>query len=106
MLKVYNDSALYVSQGGGKRKGSTAVYLEPWHADIFEFLDLKKPIGDEYLRARDLFLALWIPDLFMKRLIESIDSMSPPPDDPEFVVISTDPTGFCDIPNLAKLGIQ
>jgi len=68
MLKVYNDSALYVSQGGGKRKGSTAVYLEPWHPDIFDFLDLKKPIGDEYLRARDLFLAMWIPDLFMKRL--------------------------------------
>ncbi len=73
MLKVYNDSALYVSQGGGKRKGSTAVYLEPWHSDVFEFLDLKKPIGDEYLRARDLFLAMWIPDLFMKRLIESIE---------------------------------
>lgn len=72
MLKVYNDSALYVSQGGGKRKGSTAVYLEPWHADVFEFLDLKKPIGDEYLRARDLFLAMWIPDLFMKRLIDAI----------------------------------
>jgi ribonucleoside-diphosphate reductase alpha chain len=68
MLKVYNDSALYVSQGGGKRKGSTAVYIEPWHADIEEFLDLKKPIGDEMLRARDLFLALWVPDLFMKRL--------------------------------------
>ncbi len=68
MLKVYNDSALYVSQGGGKRRGSTSVYLEPWHADIEGFLDLKKPIGDEMLRARDLFLALWIPDLFMKRL--------------------------------------
>ncbi len=72
MLKVYNDSALYVSQGGGKRKGSTAVYLEVWHGDIMEFLDLKKPIGDEYLRARDLFLALWICDLFMKRLNDSI----------------------------------
>ena len=68
MLKVFNDSALYVSQGGGKRKGSTAVYLEEWHADIEGFLDLKKPIGDEMLRARDLFLALWISDLFMKRL--------------------------------------
>ena len=68
MLKVYNDSALYVSQGGGKRKGSTAVYLEEWHADIEGFLDLKKPIGDEMLRARDLFLALWISDLFMERL--------------------------------------
>lgn len=74
MLKVYNDSALYVSQGGGKRKGSTAVYLEEWHADIFEFLDLKKPIGDEYLRARDLFLALWISDLFMKRLIKAVET--------------------------------
>lgn len=74
MLKVYNDSALYVSQGGGKRKGSTAVYLEPWHADIIEFLDLKKPIGDEYLRARDLFLALWIPNLFMKRLYTAINT--------------------------------
>ena len=68
MLKVYNDSALYVSQGGGKRKGSTAVYIEEWHADIEAFLDLKKPIGDEMLRARDLFLALWISDLFMERL--------------------------------------
>jgi ribonucleoside-diphosphate reductase alpha chain len=74
MLKVYNDSALYVSQGGGKRKGSTAVYLENWHADVLEFLDLKKPIGDEYLRARDLFLAMWISDLFMKRLIQAIDT--------------------------------
>lgn len=72
MLKVYNDSALYVSQGGGKRRGSTAVYLEPWHADIEGFLDLKKPIGDEMLRARDLFLALWISDLFMKRLEKAI----------------------------------
>jgi ribonucleoside-diphosphate reductase alpha chain len=77
MLKVFNDSALYVSQGGGKRKGSTAVYLEPWHSDIFEFLDLKKPIGDEYLRARDLFLALWIPDLFMKRLKLAIQTNKP-----------------------------
>ena len=68
MLKVFNDSALYVSQGGGKRRGSTSVYIEPWHADIEGFLDLKKPIGDEMLRARDLFLALWVPDLFMKRL--------------------------------------
>ena len=68
MLKVFNDSALYVSQGGGKRRGSSAVYIEPWHSDIEAFLDLKKPIGDEMLRARDLFLALWVPDLFMKRL--------------------------------------
>jgi ribonucleoside-diphosphate reductase alpha chain len=72
MLKMYNDSAVYVSQGGGKRKGSTAVYLETWHADIEDFLDLKKPIGDEMRRARDLFLALWICDLFMERLILAV----------------------------------
>jgi len=57
-----------VDQGGGKRKGSFAIYLEPWHADIFDFLDLKKNHGKEELRARDLFYALWIPDLFMKRV--------------------------------------
>lgn len=74
MLKMYNDSALYVSQGGGKRKGSTAVYIEPWHADIEGFLDLKKPIGDENRRARDIFLALWIPDIFMRRLIKAIEN--------------------------------
>lgn len=68
MLKVYNDTARYVDQGGGKRKGSFAVYLEPWHADIFEFLDLRKNHGKEELRARDLFTALWIPDLFMQRV--------------------------------------
>lgn len=72
MLKMYNDSAVYVSQGGGKRKGSTAVYLECWHADIEDFLDLKKPIGDEMRRARDLFLALWVCDLFMERLIKAV----------------------------------
>jgi len=70
MLKVFNDTARYVDQGGGKRKGSFAVYLEPWHADIFEFLDLKKNHGKEELRARDLFFALWMPDLFMKRVKE------------------------------------
>jgi ribonucleoside-diphosphate reductase alpha chain len=70
MLKVYNDTARYVDQGGGKRKGAFAVYLEPWHADIYEFLDLKKNHGKEELRARDLFYALWIPDLFMKRVEE------------------------------------
>ncbi len=70
MLKVYNETARYVDQGGGKRKGSIAVYLEPWHADIFEFLDLRKNHGKEELRARDLFTALWIPDLFMKRVEE------------------------------------
>ena len=68
MLRVYNDTARYVDQGGGKRKGAFAVYLEPWHADVFEFLDLRKNHGKEELRARDLFYALWIPDLFMKRV--------------------------------------
>jgi ribonucleoside-diphosphate reductase alpha chain len=68
MLRVFNDTARYVDQGGGKRKGSFAVYLEPWHADVFDFLDLKKNHGKEEQRARDLFYALWIPDLFMKRV--------------------------------------
>lgn len=68
MLRVFNDTARYVDQGGGKRKGSFAIYLEPWHADVFEFLDLRKNTGKEEFRARDLFLALWIPDLFMKRV--------------------------------------
>ena len=70
MLKVYNDTARYVDQGGGKRKGSFAIYLEPWHADVVDFLDLRKNTGAEEKRARDLFLALWIPDLFMKRVEE------------------------------------
>ncbi len=70
MLKVYNDTARYVDQGGGKRKGAFAVYLEPWHSDIFEFLDLKKNHGKEEMRARDLFYAMWIPDLFMQRVKE------------------------------------
>jgi ribonucleoside-diphosphate reductase alpha chain len=68
MLRVYNDTARYVDQGGGKRKGSFAIYVEPWHADIFDFLDLKKNHGKEEMRARDLFYAMWIPDLFMKRV--------------------------------------
>ncbi len=68
MLRVFNDTARYVDQGGGKRKGSFAIYLEPWHADIFDFLDLKKNHGKEEMRARDLFYAMWIPDLFMKRV--------------------------------------
>lgn len=68
MLRVFNDTARYVDQGGGKRKGSFAVYLEPWHADVFDFLDLKKNHGKEEMRARDLFFAMWIPDLFMKRV--------------------------------------
>ncbi len=68
MLKVFNDTARYVDQGGGKRKGSFAIYVEPWHADIFDFLELKKNHGKEEMRARDLFYAMWIPDLFMKRV--------------------------------------
>ncbi|MCB9166915.1 MAG: ribonucleoside-diphosphate reductase subunit alpha [Flavobacteriales bacterium] len=68
MLRVFNDTARYVDQGGGKRKGSFAVYIEPWHADIEDFLELKKNHGKEEMRARDLFYALWIPDLFMKRV--------------------------------------
>jgi len=68
MLRVFNDTARYVDQGGGKRKGSFAIYLEPWHADVFEFLDLRKNHGKEEQRARDLFYAMWIPDLFMKRV--------------------------------------
>lgn len=71
MLRVFNDTARYVDQGGGKRKGSFAIYIEPWHADIFDFLDLKKNHGKEEQRARDLFYALWIPDLFMKRVKEN-----------------------------------
>ncbi|GAA4235112.1 ribonucleoside-diphosphate reductase subunit alpha [Postechiella marina] len=73
MLQVYNDTARYVDQGGGKRKGSFAIYLETWHADIFEFLDLKKNHGKEEMRARDLFYAMWISDLFMKRVEENGD---------------------------------
>lgn len=71
MLRVFNDTARYVDQGGGKRKGAFAVYLEPWHPDIFEFLDLRKNHGKEEMRARDLFYALWISDLFMKRVEEN-----------------------------------
>jgi ribonucleoside-diphosphate reductase alpha chain len=70
MLQVFNDTARYVDQGGGKRKGSFAIYIEPWHADIFDFLDLKKNHGKEEMRARDLFYAMWMPDLFMKRVQE------------------------------------
>lgn len=68
MLRVFNDTARYVDQGGGKRKGSFAIYVEPWHADICEFLELKKNHGKEEMRARDLFYAMWIPDLFMTRV--------------------------------------
>lgn len=73
MLKVFNDTARYVDQGGGKRKGSFAVYVEPWHSDIFDFLELKKNHGKEEQRARDLFYALWIPDLFMERVEQDGD---------------------------------
>lgn len=73
MLRVFNDTARYVDQGGGKRKGSFAIYVEPWHADVMDFLDLKKNHGKEEQRARDLFFALWIPDLFMKRVKENGD---------------------------------
>ena len=73
MLKVYNDTARYVDQGGGKRKGAFAIYMEPWHADIQEFLELKKNHGKEELRARDLFYAMWISDLFMERVQNNED---------------------------------
>ena len=73
MLRVFNDTARYVDQGGGKRKGSIAIYLEPWHPDIIQFLDLRKNHGKEELRARDLFYALWTPDLFMERVEQNGD---------------------------------
>ncbi len=87
MLKVFNDTARYVDQGGGKRKGSFAIYIEPWHADIFDFLDLKKNHGKEEMRARDLFYAMWIPDLFMKRVQE---------DGPWTLMCPNECTGLCD----------
>lgn len=68
MLRVFNDTARYVDQGGGKRKGAFAIYLEPWHADIFDWLDLRKNHGKEEARARDLFYGLWVNDLFMQRV--------------------------------------
>jgi len=71
MLRVFNDTARYIDQGGGKRNGSFAIYLEPWHADIFDFLELKKNHGNELERARDLFYGLWITDLFMERVQEN-----------------------------------
>jgi len=73
MLRVYNNTARYVNQGGGKRKGSIAVYLEPWHADVMEFLELRLNQGDEEARCRDLFTALWIPDLFMEKVEKDQD---------------------------------
>jgi ribonucleoside-diphosphate reductase alpha subunit len=71
MLKVYNDTARYIDQGGGKRNGAFAIYLEPWHADVFDFLNLKKNIGSDEIRARDLFYSLWVPDVFMKCVEEN-----------------------------------
>ena len=73
MLRVFNDTARYVDQGGGRRKGSFAMYLEPWHADVFDFIEMRKNHGKEEQRARDLFYALWIPDLFMRRVEENGD---------------------------------
>ena len=73
MIRVFNDTARYVDQGGGKRKGYFAIYIEPWHSDIFDFLDLKKNHGKEEMRARDLFYAMWVPDLFMKRVEENAE---------------------------------
>ena len=73
MLRNFNETARYVDQGGGKRKGSFAMYLEPWHADVYDFIELRKNHGKEEQRARDLFLGLWIPDLFMKRVKENLD---------------------------------
>ena len=73
ICRVFNDTARYVDQGGGKRKGSFAMYLEPWHADIYEFIELRKNHGKEENRARDLFLGLWIPDLFMERVESDLD---------------------------------
>merc|ERR1719281_913830 len=72
MLRVFNETARYVDQGGGKRKGSFAMYLEPWHADVYDFLEMRKNHGKEEQRARDLFYGLWVPDLFMKRVKEDL----------------------------------
>jgi len=87
MLKVFNDTARYVDQGGGKRKGSFAIYIETWHSDIFDFLDLKKNHGKEEMRARDLFYAMWISDLFMKRVQE---------DGPWTLMCPNECPGLCD----------
>lgn len=73
MLRVFNDTARYVDQGGGKRKGAFAIYLEPWHADVYDFIELRKNHGKEEMRARDLFLALWVSDLFMKRVEDNAE---------------------------------
>lgn len=73
MLRVFDNTARYVDQGGNKRPGAFAIYLEPWHADVFEWLNLRKNHGKEEVRARDLFYALWVPDLFMKRVEKNLD---------------------------------
>ena len=88
MLQVFNDTARYVDQGGGKRKGSFAIYIEPWHSDIFDFLDLKKNHGKEEMRARDLFYAMWMPDLFMKR-VEADDEWT--------LMCPNECPGLCDV---------
>jgi ribonucleoside-diphosphate reductase alpha chain len=89
MLRVFNDTARYVDQGGGKRKGAFAIYLEPWHADIFEFLDLRKNHGKEEMRARDLFYALWVSDLFMQR-VEANEGLE--------LILPARSTGFSRLP--------
>jgi ribonucleoside-diphosphate reductase alpha subunit len=88
MLKVFNNTARYVDQGGGKRSGSFAIYLEPWHADIEDFLELRKNHGDEEMRARDLFYALWIPDLFMEKVEK---------DDYWYLMCPNQCPGLCDV---------
>jgi ribonucleoside-diphosphate reductase alpha chain len=94
MMKTYNEVARWINQGG-KRKGSFAVYLEPWHSDVFEFIDLRKNHGKEELRARDLFLAMWTPSLFMKRVEEDGDwSLFSPDEAPGLSDVYDDPTNF------------
>ena len=96
MLRVFNDTARYVDQGGGKRKGAFAIYLEPWHADVFEFLDLRKNHGKEEMRARDLFYALWICDLFMKRVEADGEwSLFCPHEAPEFRIATAKNLKHC-----------
>ena len=88
MLRVFNATARYVDQGGNKRKGSFAIYIEPWHADVYELLDLRKNNGNEEQRARDLFLGLWVCDLFMHRVLQ----------DESWTLFS--PSDVCDLPHL------
>jgi ribonucleoside-diphosphate reductase alpha chain len=94
MMKTYNEVARWINQGG-KRKGSFAVYLEPWHSDVFEFIDLRKNHGKEEMRARDLFLAMWVPDLFMKRVEEDSDwTLFSPDEAPGLSDVYDDPFKF------------